>query len=163
MVEFIQKSGIPLAMVGLLQAMPGTQLFRRLRSEGRILDSGGGNNVSCDLNFVPRMDPTRLVDGYRSVMRRIYSPAAYYERVRLLLGRSRPAHSGNLTWDNIRALISSVVCQGIFTRGRLSYWKFLFTTVARQPKSFGAAVTLAVKGYHFQIMTERLIDQPTVP
>ena len=34
MVEFIQKSGIPIAMVGLLQAMPGTQLFRRLRQGG---------------------------------------------------------------------------------------------------------------------------------
>ena len=45
MVEFIQKSGIPIAMVGLLQAMPGTQLFRRLRGEGRIVDEGGGNNT----------------------------------------------------------------------------------------------------------------------
>ena len=53
MVEFIQKSGIPIAMVGLLQAMPGTQLFRRLRREGRIVDAGGGNNTFCDrLNFL---------------------------------------------------------------------------------------------------------------
>jgi radical SAM superfamily enzyme YgiQ (UPF0313 family) len=159
MVEFIQKSGIPLAMVGLLQAMPGTQLFHRLRTEGRILNSGGGNNTDCALNFVPRMDAHRLVEGYRSVMRRIYSPAAYYERVKLLLNRSCPTSTSRLTYANVRALVSSIVRQGFIRRGRLSYWKFLLTTAMRHPKSFGVAMTLAVKGYHFQIMTELLLAQ----
>jgi radical SAM superfamily enzyme YgiQ (UPF0313 family) len=159
MVEFIQKSGIPLAMVGLLQAMPGTQLFRRLRTEGRILNSGGGNNTDCALNFIPRMDAARLVEGYRSVMRRIYSPAAYYERVKLLLSRSCPTSTSRLTYANLRALVSSIVRQGFIRRGRLSYWKFVVTTAMRHPKSFGVAMTFAVKGYHFQIMTERLLAQ----
>ena len=159
MVDFIQHSGIPLAMVGLLQALPGTQLFRRLRSEGRILHAGGGNNVACDLNFIPRMDAARLVEGYRSVMSRIYSPAAYYQRVRLLLSRSRPSHGGQLSVANLRAVASSIVRQGILARGRLSYWRFVLTTLLRQPRSFGPAMTLAVKGYHFQVMTRRLLEQ----
>ena len=160
LVDFIQSSGIPLAMVGLLQAMPGTRLFRRLRSEGRILNSGGGNNVACDLNFIPRMDARRLVEGYRSVMDRIYSPTAYYERVKLLLSRSKPTATGRLTYANLRALISSLVRQGIVGRGRIAYWKFLFTTALRHPSSFGVGMTLAVKGYHFQIMTRRLLREP---
>ena len=91
MVEFIEKSGIPIAMVGLLQAMPGTQLFRRLRREGRIVDAGGGNNTFCDrLNFLPRMDAAKLVEGYREVMKRIYNCEAYYERVKLYLNRAHP-------------------------------------------------------------------------
>ena len=91
MVEFIQKSGIPIAMVGLLQAMPGTQLFRRLRREDRIVDAGGGNNTFCDrLNFLPRMDSAKLVEGYRDVMKRIYNCEAYYERVKLYLNRAHP-------------------------------------------------------------------------
>ena len=61
-----------MAMVGLLQAMPGTQLFRRLRKEGRILDAGHGNNTDDKLNFLPTMDATQLVEGYRSVLKRIY-------------------------------------------------------------------------------------------
>jgi len=159
MVEFIQKSGIPLAMVGLLQAMPGTQLFRRLRGEGRILNSGGGNNVACDLNFIPRMDAKRLLEGYRSVMKRIYSHEAYYDRVRLLLSRCCPTSTGRVTYANLRALVSSIVRQGIIGRGRLSYWKFMLTTAMRHPRSFSIAMTLAVKGYHFQIMTRRLLKQ----
>jgi radical SAM superfamily enzyme YgiQ (UPF0313 family) len=158
MVEFIQKSAIPLAMVGLLQAMPGTQLFRRLRSEGRILNAGGGNNTDCNLNFIPHMDATRLVEGYRSVMKRIYSRDAYYERAKLLLSRCRPTNTGRLTFINLRAILSSVVRQGIIGKGQISYWKFMLTTLTRYPRSFGVAMTLAVKGYHFQIITERLIS-----
>ena len=56
MVEFIQKSGIPVAVVGLLQAVPGTQLFRRLGKEGRILDARHGDNTDDKLNFIPQMD-----------------------------------------------------------------------------------------------------------
>ncbi len=159
MTEFIQKSAIPVAMVGLLQAMPGTQLFRRLRGEGRILDDGNGDNTDCRLNFLPRMDATRLVEGYRSVMKSIYSYEAYYERVKLLLSRCHPP-SGKVRWNygNIRALILSVVRQGLISRGRISYWKFALTAATRYRRSFGMAMTLAVKGYHFQIMTRRLLE-----
>jgi radical SAM superfamily enzyme YgiQ (UPF0313 family) len=159
MVEFIQKSAIPVAMVGLLQAMPGTQLFRRLRSEGRILDGGDGDNTDCTLNFIPRMDSARLVEGYRSVMRRIYSHEAYYERVRLLLSRCRPTSTGRFTFANLRAFFSSIVRQGMLSSGRLSYWRFVLSTALHTPRSFGVAMTLAVKGYHFQIMTQRLLEQ----
>jgi radical SAM superfamily enzyme YgiQ (UPF0313 family) len=159
MVEFIQKSAIPVAMVGLLQAMPGTQLFRRLRSEGRILNGGDGDNTDCKLNFIPRMDSARLVEGYRSVMQRIYSHEAYYARVKLLLSRSRPTSTGRFTFANLRAFFSSIVRQGMIGRGRLSYWRFVLTTALRDPRSLGKAMTLAVMGYHFHVMTERLLEQ----
>ena len=51
-VDFIQESAIPLAMVGLLQALPGTQLYRRLQKEGRIVCDGNGNNLDFRLNFI---------------------------------------------------------------------------------------------------------------
>ncbi|WP_420239202.1 B12-binding domain-containing radical SAM protein [Telmatobacter bradus] len=164
MVEFIQKSGIPIAMVGLLQAMPGTQLFRRLWKEGRILDVGHGNNTSEHLNFLPRMDARRLVEGYRSVLKEIYSCEAYYERVKLYLSRTQPKPGEQqekqswVTGDNVRALFTSILRQGIFSRQRWSYWKFLLTAATRYRRSFGSAMTLAVMGYHFQVMTHRLLN-----
>jgi hypothetical protein len=174
MVEFIQKSGIPIAMVGLLQAMPGTQLFRRLRREGRIVDAGGGNNTFCDrLNFLPRMDSARLVEGYREVMKRIYNCEAYYERVKLYLNRAhpkpaklvagervkgqpRPQSEPWMTRANLRALVYSIVRQGVFGRHQWSYWKFLAEAATRYRRCFGAAMTLAVMGFHFQVMTKKL-------
>jgi radical SAM superfamily enzyme YgiQ (UPF0313 family) len=159
MVEFIQNSAIPVAMVGLLQAMPGTQLFRRMWNEGRILHAGDGNNTDCTLNFLPRMDAARLVEGYRSVLRRIYSCDAYYERVKLFLSRCHPSSSRQRwNYESLRAMVSSIVLQGLLGRGRLSYWKFVLTAATRYRRSFGTAMTLAVMGYDFQIMTERLME-----
>ena len=165
LVDFIQKSGIPIAMVGLLQALPGTQLFRRLTSEGRILSAGGGNNTGCHLNFRPHMNPDRLIEGYRSVLRRIYSSDCYYQRVRHYLSVCRPRYRGSLSLANIRALGLSILRQGILHRSRLSYWKFVFTAATRHPREFGAAMTMAVMGYHFQTMTDRLLatDTPARP
>lgn len=159
LVDFIQQSAIPIAMVGLLQAMPGTQLFRRLSEEGRILHAGGGNNTGCDLNFLPRMNASRLVEGYRSVLRRIYSQDAYYERVRAYLHRCRPQYQAHITLANVRALCLSILRQGILGPARLSYWKFVLVAATRYRRSFGAAMTMAVMGYHFQIITDR-IAQP---
>ncbi len=167
MVEFIQKSGIPIAMVGLLQAMPGTQLFRRLWREGRILDVGHGDNTDDKLNFLPNMDAAKLVEGYRSVLKRIYSCEAYYERVKLYLSRTQPRpgerergqrKSGQrwFTVGNARAFVTSIVRQGIFGRQRWSYWKFLATVATRYRHCIGAAMTLAVMGYHFQVITRRI-------
>jgi hypothetical protein len=142
----------------LLQALPGTQLFRRLWREDRIVDAGDGNNTDCKLNFLPRMDAAHLVEGYRSVLRRIYSCDAYYERVKLFLNRCHPTSRQRLSYANLRAMVSSVVRQGLLGEGRLSYWKFVLTAATRYRRSFGMAMTFAVMGYHFQIMTERLME-----
>ena len=169
MVEFIQKSGIPVAMVGLLQAMPGTQLFRRLWKEGRILDAGHGDNTDDKLNFLPKMNGEQLVEGYRSVLKRIYSCEAYYERVKLYLSRTQPRpgkrengerHTRQqwLTSGNARAFVTSIVRQGVFGRHRWSYWRFMLTVATHYRHCIGVAMTLVVMGYHFQIMTQRLSE-----
>ena len=172
MVDFIEKSGIPIAMVGLLQAMPGTQLFRRLWNEGRILDKGHGDNTGDRLNFLPNMDATRLVEGYRSVLQRIYNCDAYYRRVKLYLSRTQPKPGERssqqrwLTHGNARALVASILRQGVFGRQRWSYWKFLMTAATRYRRCFGAAMTLAVMGHHFQVMTSKLSEvgqEPHIP
>lgn len=156
LVEFIQSSAIPIAMVGLLQAMPGTQLFRRLSGEGRILHAGNGDNTGNDINFLPRMNANRLVEGYRSVLRQIYSSDAYYERVLAYLKRCHPQYRSNISLRNARAMLLSIIRQGLLDNARLSYWKFVLRAATRYRRSFGAAMTLAVMGYHFQILTEQI-------
>src|SRR5438093_13515778 len=79
-IDFIRKSAIPLAMVGLLNALPETQLWRRLEREGRLLGEATGNNTVCTFNFKTRMDPAILIQGYQTIMRTIYSPREYYQR-----------------------------------------------------------------------------------
>ncbi len=172
MTDFIKNSGIPIAMVGLLQAMPGTQLFRRLGKEGRILHDGAGNNTSISLNFLPRMDAAKLVEGYRSVLKQIYSSDAYYKRIKLYLSRlqgapreKRAARQPWLTPANARALVTSILRQGVFGSQRWSYWRFVAAAATRYRRFFGIAMTLVVMGYHFQVVTRRLskVKLPPLP
>src|SRR5438552_14261859 len=79
-IDFIRQSAIPLAMVGLLNALPDTQLWKRLEREGRLLGEASGNNTACTFNFKTRMDPQLLIEGYQTIMRTIYSPREYYQR-----------------------------------------------------------------------------------
>ena len=153
-VEFIQESAIPVAMVGLLEALPGTQLYHRLLREGRIVDEGNGNNMDCTLNFIPKMDPQRLVEGYRSILQRIYQPDAYYERARRFLAQYTPAYRPHHSFSDYVTLARSILKQGVFGEARSSYWKFILEAATRNRNAFDTAITLAIVGHHFQKITK---------
>jgi radical SAM superfamily enzyme YgiQ (UPF0313 family) len=73
--RFIQDNGITLAMVGMLQAIPRTPLYERLRSEQRLV----GEDPNC--NFVPKqMSREELRQGYWDLVSRLYTPQAFLER-----------------------------------------------------------------------------------
>src|SRR5688572_1600159 len=105
-IAFIRESAIPLAMVGLLTALPDTQLWRRLKKEGRLLAESSGNNTSDSLNFVPAMDRTLLVEGYRSVLRNIYNSREYYNRALECLRRVSGTSPEPNRYDLISGLIA---------------------------------------------------------
>jgi radical SAM superfamily enzyme YgiQ (UPF0313 family) len=157
-VEFIQESAIPLAMVGLLLALPGTQLYRRLLKEGRIVDEGRGDNMECRLNFIPKMNAQRLVEGYKSILQRIYQPDAYYERVRRFLAEYTPQHHWQRSFSDYVALGRSILKQGVFGEARSKYWKFFLEAAIRYRHSFDTAITLAIMGYHFQTLTRMVCE-----
>ena len=151
-IDFIQKSGIVTAMVGLLQAIPGTKLYERLGKEGRLRDDVMmGDNADGTTNIVSRMDFETLQAGYRRIMRTIYSPRTYYKRIRLFLREYKlQKNRTDLDLQHILALFRSVYHLGIKSRGRLQYWKLLVWAAFRKPKAFPLAVTLAIYGYHFR-------------
>jgi radical SAM superfamily enzyme YgiQ (UPF0313 family) len=157
-VAFIQESGIPMAMVGLLLALPGTQLYRRLQKEGRLVDEGGGNNMDLSLNFIPKMNPQRLVEGYRSILERIYQPAAYYDRVRQFLEHFEPVAHTKRRMSDYKAFFRSIMKQGIMGDSRGQYWKFFLEAATRYRHAFDTAITLAIMGYHFQTLTRAVCD-----
>ena len=119
----------------------------------RIVSDADGNNIDCNLSFVPRMSAQRLLDGYRSILKRIYAPDAYYDRVRRFLESYEPTRTRRSLSEYI-ALCRSVVKQGILGDARASYWKFLLDAATRYRHAFGTAITLAILGYHFNAVTE---------
>ena len=157
-VEFIQESGIPMAMVGLLLALPGTQLYRRLQKEGRLVDEGSGNNTDLSLNFIPKMNAQRLVEGYRSILERIYRPEAYYDRVRQFLEHFEPVAHTKRRMSDYKAFVRSILKQGVFGESRGQYWRFFLEAATRYRRTFDTAITLAIMGYHFQALTRAVCE-----
>lgn len=154
MIEFIRNAAIPVSMVGLLSALPGTQLTRRLLKEGRLLSEGNGSNTIDDLNFIPKMESSQLVEGYKKILATIYQPREYYERVLEFLSHYRPRIPQRLNFEDVVAFANSILKQGVRDRHRVEYWKFLYQAYRRNAKAFSEAVTLAIMGYHFQKVTE---------
>jgi len=150
-IEFIQKSGIVTAMVGLLQAPPGTRLYERLTKESRLQRQGSGDNVDGTTNIVPIMSLSALQEGYERILKTIYAPKPYYKRVRTFLREYKaPAIHPSLNAREILAFFRSVFRLGIAGRERLQYWKLLVWTLFRRPKQFPMAVKFAIYGYHFR-------------
>jgi len=158
-VRFIRESAIPVAMVGLLTALPNTQLWRRLLREGRLLTQSSGNNTDCTLNFVPRMNADALVEGYKALLKVIYSPEEYYRRVLRFLERRGPSAARTIRKvSDYLALARSLLRQGVFSRSRMAYWRFLLSATRHHRHSFDTAVALAIMGYHLQRIAEAYFD-----
>ena len=154
-IDFIQQSGIVTAMVGMLQAPPGTRLFDRLVRERRVCTDFSGDNVDGRTNILPAMGIDRLIDGYRGVMRQIYSPRKYYQRVRSVL-KELKAPSATVPIDRQRflAFFRASLRLGILGKERFQYWYLLIWTLARRPKLLPLAVTLTIYGYHYRRICE---------
>jgi len=155
-IDFIQKSGIATAMVGLLQAPPGTQLFDRLKEEGRLLGRMmSGDNVDGTTNISPKMGLEQLLSGYRSIMTHIYSPKLYYQRVKVFLGEfgNSRVHT-KLSFQRLLAAFRSSVWLGVFGKERFQYWRLMTWILVRRPRLLPLAITLAIYGYHFRKVCE---------
>jgi radical SAM superfamily enzyme YgiQ (UPF0313 family) len=150
-IDFIQKSKIVTAMVGMLQAPPGTRLFDRLQMEDRVVRAFSGDNVDGTTNIIPKMGLDRLLDGYRLIMKQIYAPHNFYRRVRNFLIELRaPDITIPLDFRRFLAFFHSAFRLGILGKERFQYWHLLLWTLIRKPTLVPLAVTLAIYGHHFR-------------
>jgi radical SAM superfamily enzyme YgiQ (UPF0313 family) len=154
-IDFIQRSGIVTAMVGLLQAPLGTRLYERLRQEGRVVSEMSGDNVDGSTNILPKMGLEPLREGYRQLLNRIYAPQYYYERVLTFLREYRPPQIRvHLDLQYLLALGRSIYRLGIRGVERNHYWRLFFWTLFRRPRLFPLAITLSILGFHYRQVVE---------
>ena len=150
-IDFIQKSGIVTAMVGLLQAPPGTKLYERMKREGRLSGLLSGDNVDGTTNIIPKMDKSQLLMGYKKILHSIYRPRPYYRRIKTFLREYKaPKISIKFDFQGFLAFFRTSIRIGIFGRERIQYWNLLVWTLCRCPKLLPLAVTLAIHGHHFR-------------
>jgi radical SAM superfamily enzyme YgiQ (UPF0313 family) len=160
-IDFIQQSGIVMAMVGLLNAPSGTRLYDRLKKENRLADTFSGDFVDCSINFIPKMDKDILIDGYMEVLQNIYSPKNYYERVRTFLRDFRPSKINLNRHFQIYQILggfNTLWTLGFLKPGRRYFWQHSFWSLMRNQYYFNASIELAGYGYHFHQVAQHYIS-----
>jgi radical SAM superfamily enzyme YgiQ (UPF0313 family) len=161
MIEFVQKAGIPYAMVGLLGALPGTQLFRRLQRERRLRSlttSERGDQFGLT-NVVNRLPVRQMLEGYHRVLATLYAPDKYFERCRRNLARWNLHTQAlrRLSIDDLRAGWRAFCAQGLRGSYRLTYWRFISWVATHHPRKLFRAVAQAAVGHHFITYTQETV------
>jgi radical SAM superfamily enzyme YgiQ (UPF0313 family) len=137
MIECIEGTAIPFCMVGLLYALPTTQLTRRLAREGRLfppsyvarLDAEAGDQCTAGINFETARPRRDILSDYRTILANIYRPAAYYGRVRTVARLlDRPALDRSASKDP-----RPVGLFGIELRDLALLWRLVWRIALRQP------------------------------
>jgi len=158
-IMFIQKSGIVTAMVGLLNALRGTKLHQRLEKENRLLKEITGDNTDCSINFVPKMQYKTLMDGYKKILKTIYSPDYFYKRVKEFLKDYEPLQKRRFRFrfSYLAAFFKSMLFLGILGKERFHYWRLLLWSMCSRPRLFPLAVTFTIYGFHFRKVFEKYV------
>ncbi len=147
---FIARSPVSMAMIGILTALPGTQLWRRLAAEGRLHGDAEGD-AAYRPNFETRLPENTLVEGYGRLLASLYEPRAYFARALQAVSLQRhlpaPRYRRALSYS-LRVLFQSIWRQGVRGSYRGVYWGFLLRAALIAPRRFARAFALAVHGEH---------------
>ena len=158
-IEFIQQAGIPVAPIYLLTALRGTDMYKRLQAENRLVDAKIGTHAMT-LNFKPELDPKTLIDGYRRVTTTLYDATLenYFQRCLALFEHLKPV-------PHLRKPMgrSVVVAAAMRVRRNLSknqipaFSRFIAQVSRKHPRMLPTALRLAGVGYHCERFTRQQV------
>lgn len=169
MIASIQDSGICMAMIGLLYALPNTQLARRLETEKRLFRSisKSVSDVAADqttdgLNFLTINSRVEVLKNHIRVVEAIFKPSNFYKRV-VYTGLHIKAdykHKPDFkTWlIYMRSFLRVCKKVGFSKATGYFYWKMFFTVIFRNPKGIDPAVNLAAMFIHFRKQKEYIVS-----
>jgi radical SAM superfamily enzyme YgiQ (UPF0313 family) len=169
MTEFVEEAAIPVCMVGLLYALPNTQLTRRLAHEGRLHanhDSGpstGGDQCTDGINFDPARPLRDILMDYRQILEAVYHPAAYARRVDRLMtmldrsGQRRELPVGDLrlklpVLETVHRVVTAI------PEAHDPFWRTFLNCAKRDPSSTRIAVAMIAAYAHLGPFSRRVIE-----
>jgi len=145
---FIAGNPIPCAMVGLLNALPGTALWRRMNAEGRLRVAWTGDQLERP-NFTPAMNERALLKGYSRLLSEVYSPAGYYGRCRAFLEMAPAALVRRpFRFDELSIAAKTIARAGIRSPDRAEFWKLVLTMLKTNPQAVGWVIAHGIWGEH---------------
>jgi radical SAM superfamily enzyme YgiQ (UPF0313 family) len=167
-VDFVTSTGIPHAMMGMLQALPNTALWHRLDREGRLIQESGsakGVNQTNLLNFVPTRPIREIASEYMQAFSDLYEPNAYIDRVYNYFLKLPPQKykqmlrdhpekiqdqpSRSVSWIDIKALLTIVWRQGVVRNTRFRFWSSLYGMARKNPARFTGFISILAHNEHF--------------
>ena len=168
--EFIQDTGICVAMLGLMYALPNTKLTKRLQLEGRLFEEFSiftDNKTQIDqassgLNFITLRPRKDILRDFVDVISYIYKPEHYYERVIStclnLKVTNKYKHNFKKTFKNLRSFSRILRRVGFNRTTGKSFWKMFFTVLLKNPKAIEWGVSLSAMFIHFYKHSNFVID-----
>ncbi|MBK8977388.1 MAG: B12-binding domain-containing radical SAM protein [Planctomycetes bacterium] len=154
--RLIEDAGIPIAMIGVLTALPGTALEKRLRGEGRLRHRSTGDQFGRP-NFAPRMDEADLLRGYAELLAAVYDPRSYYARCEAFVRAAPPPVRAFPARDRWRAAWNAIVRIGLRGPRRRPFWRLLLTTLLRAPRRLAWSFARAIEGEHLIRYTAEVV------
>jgi len=156
-IEFIQNSGIVAAYVGLLNVPHGTKLYHRLLSENRFLKEGSGDTSDLSINFIPKMSNEKLINGYKRIIREIYSPKPFYARIKRFSKTYKPMPKSKLKkissisyFTYLVVFLKSIWVLGVIDKARVHFWKLMLWSFFCRPQFSQLALVFVLQGFHFR-------------
>ncbi len=164
---------ICIAMVGLLYALPNTQLTRRLIREQRFFDNSSQldvNDITIDqstsgLNFITKRPRNEIINDFTYILKKIYSHKSYFDRCLKLAKvlnvkrKSKPSFTGNL--KNIIAFFRLINKLGLKPPACYYFWRNIFIVLLINPSALVEECNLMAMFIHFRKQTEFIIDLMT--
>ena len=169
MAQFVEEAAIPVCMVGLLYALPNTQLTRRLAHEGRLHanhdlgPSTGGDQCTDGINFDPARPLRDILMDYRQILEAVYHPAAYARRVDRLMtmldrsGQRRELPVGDLrlklpVLETVHRVVTAI------PEAHDPFWRTFLNCAKRDPSSTRIAVAMIAAYAHLGPFSRRVIE-----
>jgi len=183
LIECIEESNICMAMLGMLVALPNTQLTRRLIREKRLMDFSGNlvddfsvmqrarvedmavealDQTVAGLNYVTTRDRNVIVEEYLTAVQTVYEPKAYMDRVirttKMMDYRAPRRQSWYETKRSAKGLVN--LCREYTKRPDLRwlFWRNFFRTLAMGGFKFEIALSLMGVYLHFNKHVKHLAE-----
>ncbi len=154
---FVEQTNIPQPMLGLLQALPNTALWTRLKREERLL--GESSHLTGDqnslMNFVPTRPISELAKDYVEGFWQLYEPQRYLRRC---LQQCLQIRSGKTNRQTMQFPLNKglpLIMQLIWHQGirrpeiRGQFWRQLWTILRQKPQMLNLYLGLCAAGEHF--------------
>ena len=166
LVQFVEQTDIPIAMLSMLQALPNTALWYRLEKEERLYERNGDGNQTTLMNFVPTRSLEEIAHEYVDAFWQLYDPEKYLDRtLRHFMKLGNPKHSKKIQPSGklIRALLLLCWQQGVLPKSRWKFWRNLGKMLRHNPRYVDLYLTVCGYLEHFteyrQLVREHINSQ----